>query len=310
MKAVLAAARRVPPTDTTVLLLGESGTGKSQLARYIHYAARSGAAAPLVELHCAALPESLLESRALRAREGRLHRRDGAQGGPPRPRRRRDAVPRRDRRGERSTTQVKLLRFLQERDVRPARVDADSEGRRAGRSRRPIATSRSAVEGGALPRGLLLPAERLQHLGAAAARAPRRHPARSPSASSQRAGCRRRSCRPEPASGSSPTGWPGNVRELENALERALILAGEDEIQARITCGLGGPARAAARPRRPARRGLRPRTPSSGSSSWPRWSAPAGTRPRRRGCWASPAAASIPCSRAMERPRRGDTRPG
>ena len=44
-----------------MLLLGESGTGKSQLARYIHFQS-ARAAGPLVEVHCAALPETLLES--------------------------------------------------------------------------------------------------------------------------------------------------------------------------------------------------------------------------------------------------------
>ncbi len=60
MREVLAAARRVGPTDATVLLLGESGTGKSQVARFVHYHSRR-AAGPLVEVHCAALPDTLLE---------------------------------------------------------------------------------------------------------------------------------------------------------------------------------------------------------------------------------------------------------
>jgi DNA-binding NtrC family response regulator len=52
---------RVAPTDATVLLIGESGTGKSELARLIH--ARSARAAkPLVVVNCATLTESLLES--------------------------------------------------------------------------------------------------------------------------------------------------------------------------------------------------------------------------------------------------------
>jgi DNA-binding NtrC family response regulator len=54
-------ARRVARTDETVLLVGESGVGKTVIARAIHYASRR-AAGPLVEVHCAALPESLLES--------------------------------------------------------------------------------------------------------------------------------------------------------------------------------------------------------------------------------------------------------
>jgi two-component system response regulator HydG len=59
MKAALAAAEQVAAADATVLLLGESGTGKSQLARFIHYRSKR-AAGPLAE--CAALPETLLES--------------------------------------------------------------------------------------------------------------------------------------------------------------------------------------------------------------------------------------------------------
>src|SRR4029077_3719902 len=61
MRAVLRATHQVAATDASVLLLGESGTGKSQIARYLHFQSRR-AAAPLVEVHCAALPETLLES--------------------------------------------------------------------------------------------------------------------------------------------------------------------------------------------------------------------------------------------------------
>jgi DNA-binding NtrC family response regulator len=61
MAAIVGAARRVAVTDETVLLLGESGTGKTRLARAIHSASRR-ADGPFVEVHCAALPETLLES--------------------------------------------------------------------------------------------------------------------------------------------------------------------------------------------------------------------------------------------------------
>ncbi|MGQ9745889.1 MAG: sigma-54-dependent transcriptional regulator [Dissulfurimicrobium sp.] len=52
--------RQVAKTDATVLLLGESGTGKSLIARVVHSV--SGRKGPFVELNCAAIPEALIES--------------------------------------------------------------------------------------------------------------------------------------------------------------------------------------------------------------------------------------------------------
>jgi len=61
LAALLRQAALVAPLDVHVLLTGESGTGKSQLARVIHEnGPRSGS--PLVELNCAALPEGLIEN--------------------------------------------------------------------------------------------------------------------------------------------------------------------------------------------------------------------------------------------------------
>ncbi|MGV3625639.1 MAG: sigma 54-interacting transcriptional regulator [Archangium sp.] len=59
----------VAPLDITVLLTGESGTGKTQLARAIHDNSPRGAG-PFVEVNCAAIPEQLFESELFGTREG------------------------------------------------------------------------------------------------------------------------------------------------------------------------------------------------------------------------------------------------
>jgi two-component system, NtrC family, response regulator AtoC len=61
MQEVYKAIGRVAPLDVTVLILGETGTGKEVAARAIyHYSRRS--AGPFLAINCAAIPESLLES--------------------------------------------------------------------------------------------------------------------------------------------------------------------------------------------------------------------------------------------------------
>ena len=85
---VLEVARKAADADhTTILLMGESGTGKSVFAKAIHYASPR-AAMPLLEINCAALPDTLLESElfgfepgaftdARRRKEGLLERAHG-----------------------------------------------------------------------------------------------------------------------------------------------------------------------------------------------------------------------------------------
>ncbi|MBI4864308.1 MAG: sigma-54-dependent Fis family transcriptional regulator [Candidatus Riflebacteria bacterium] len=61
MKAVFRTIRKVAPTEATVLLRGESGTGKGLIAKAIHYTSMRHAA-PFVKLDCTALPDGLVEN--------------------------------------------------------------------------------------------------------------------------------------------------------------------------------------------------------------------------------------------------------
>ncbi len=65
LESVLGHVERVAPTDATVLLQGETGTGKELIARAIHnISARCGR--PYIKLNCAAIPFDLLESELFR----------------------------------------------------------------------------------------------------------------------------------------------------------------------------------------------------------------------------------------------------
>jgi two-component system response regulator HydG len=115
MQRVYAMAKQVAPSRATVLITGESGTGKGELARALH-ALSPRSKAPFVSLHCAALAESLLESELFGHEKGaftgadrrRIGRFEQADGG----------TLFLDEIGEiPAATQVKLLRVLQEKTL-------------------------------------------------------------------------------------------------------------------------------------------------------------------------------------------------
>jgi DNA-binding NtrC family response regulator len=240
MTSVLAAVRQVAPTDASVLLLGESGTGKSQLARAIHYLGRR-ASGPFVEVHCAALPESLLEAElfgyekgaftgATQRKAGHLAAADGG-------------TLFLDEIGEVTpATQVKLLRFLQDRTF----VPVGATGARSVDVRVISATNRDldeAVRTGAFREDFFY------RLNVFAIRVP---PLRERREDVGPIAERFLAARGLPAEKLSPAArdvlvaqeWPGNVRELENALERALILAGDGEVRPEhLAVGAGGRSR-------------------------------------------------------------------
>jgi transcriptional regulator with PAS, ATPase and Fis domain len=69
MKGILAFLTRISPADSNILLTGETGAGKEVLAKYIHnQSSRSGGV--FIPVNCAAIPESLMESRVFRLCQG------------------------------------------------------------------------------------------------------------------------------------------------------------------------------------------------------------------------------------------------
>jgi DNA-binding NtrC family response regulator len=221
-------ARKVAPTDSTVLIRGESGTGKDLFARAIHYGSKR-AAGPWVKVNCGALPENLLESELFGHEKGaftgaiakKLGRFEQADGG----------TIFLDEIGELSPAlQVKLLQALEEKafvrvggndtvqvDVRIlAATNKDLETAVAEGQFREDLFYRLNVFPITLPslrerRADVVP---LVHWFLAQAGAP---PDK---------------ITPEGYTAIERYSFPGNVRELQHVIERALIIAGADPVTA------------------------------------------------------------------------------
>jgi transcriptional regulator with GAF, ATPase, and Fis domain len=244
-------ARQVAETDTPVLVLGETGTGKERLARAVHrWSAR--AEGPFVTLNCAAIPAGLLESElfghvrgaftgATRDRAGRFQM---AHGG----------TLFLDEVGELPVElQAKLLRALQERAFEPVgsdrtvRADARILAATHVDLRQAIAQRRFREDLyyrlSVFPLHLPPLRERLEDLPELCAFLLEEQ--------ARRTGRRGRRVTAEGIVRLAAYDWPGNIRELANALERATILSHHSELGPEafdLPLRASGPARLEAAP--------------------------------------------------------------
>jgi DNA-binding NtrC family response regulator len=233
MQDVLELAARVAPLDTTVLVYGESGTGKEFIVRMMHDQSPR-AAGPFVSINCAALTETLLESElfghvrgaftgAVRDKVGLFEVAD-------------NGTLFLDEIGEVApTVQAKLLRALQEREIR--RVGAERTIK--VNARVIAATNRdllAAVGAGSFREDLYF------RLGAFVISVPPLRDRREDIPALVNDFVGRAATRVkkdvETVSAEAMTAlmnyrWPGNVRELEHAIERAVIVARGTSIRVR-----------------------------------------------------------------------------
>jgi transcriptional regulator with PAS, ATPase and Fis domain len=231
LRAVLELAQRAAKVDTTVLVTGESGVGKERVARLIHDSSRRSGG-PFLAVNCGAISETLIESElfghARGAFTGATHDRIGlfeaAQGG----------TLLLDEVGELPLpTQVKLLRVLQEREVR--RV---GENRNRQIDVRLVAATNRALADDV--REKRFREDLLYRLKVVELRVP---PLRERTSDilplagyliaqiAERLGAPARTLTAEAADRLVAYAWPGNVRELHNAIERAIVVAQTPRIE-------------------------------------------------------------------------------
>jgi len=227
---VLGEIARVAPTDSTVLILGETGTGKELVARAIHKQSRRAPRA-FIRVNCAAIPQSLISSELFGHEKGaftgavqrRLGRFEAANGG----------TIFLDEIGELpAETQVALLRVLQEREFervgsnQPIKVDV----RILTATNRDL---RAAVAAGIFRQDLfyrlnvfpiqLAPLrERQDDIPMLVEYFIERY--------ASKGGKRIRHIKRSAFDMLQSYEWPGNVRELQNVVERAVLLCDGDTL--------------------------------------------------------------------------------
>jgi DNA-binding NtrC family response regulator len=224
-------ARCLAKVDTTVLITGESGTGKERIARFMHDQS-TRASGPFIAVNCGAITETLLESElfghARGAFTGAAHDRPGLFEAANRGTLLLDEV------GEVSPgMQVKLLRALQEREIR-----------RVGENKvRPIdvrvvaATNRDLsllVASGCFRQDLYYRLRVVElHVPALRERREDILPLARVLLAGSALMMKRKISGLAPAAAQQLLGyaWPGNVRELENAMERAVALAAGSRVE-------------------------------------------------------------------------------
>jgi len=229
LQEVLARVARVAPTDSTVLITGETGTGKELMARAIHKRSQRSSK-PFVSVNCAAIPKDLIASELFGHEKGaftgalqrRIGRFEQAEGG----------TIFLDEIGELPPeTQVALLRVLQEREfervggAQPVRANV----------RVIAATNRNleaAIEEGSFRSDLfyrinVFPVEvpslraRRDDIQLLAQYFIHRFASKS--------GKKITSIRKSSLERLESYSWPGNIRELQNVIERSVILCDTDE---------------------------------------------------------------------------------
>lgn len=218
---------KVAPCEARVLITGENGTGKELVARHLHLASPR-AAAPFVEVNCAAIPSELIESElfghergaftsAIKQRKGKFELADGG-------------TLFMDEIGDMSlAAQAKVLRALQERKISRVGSDRDIEVN----VRVLAATNKDLRE--EIRRGNFR--EDLYHrIGVIVIRVPalREHASDIPLLTDHFIRRIAEEYRTAPKAieeralaALQERGWSGNIRELRNAVERLMVLSGE-----------------------------------------------------------------------------------